>query len=630
MADIYLARVKGPAGFVRHVIVMSMRSRGDSALAMFLDEARLLASLHHQNIAQVYDLVVTEEEECFLAMEYVHGHTIQNTLRMAEINEVRIPLDFALTVVEATAMALHHAHERRDDSGRPLGIVHRDVTPANIMSTFDGAVKLIDFGIATAFERSTETQSGVIKGKTRYMAPEQVLGGAMDRRTDVFGLGAVLYELTTQSRAFPIATPSEIFNREVVAPSVVRPGYYPALEDVVMTAMARDAGYRFPDADAVARAVRAAGVQLGLNLGPGAIVRTMQRLYDQRDEPWMAQLADETPDDEWTDDPGPADVPRARRHPVSWGVVPATGALAEWEAAAETKDSTVKFLSIELEQPEAPGTFAIGSWTSPRIAARAELVPGEPADLLLEIEEMSASEAAAFAPGVHSETTEVERDSSVWNTARRPRSRQPVVEAGGTDEAAVLPVELELPSMSRTRTLILPQPRYMRIGALSFAALVGVAIIGAWVAGPEYRASRPDASVAPAIVPHPMAPAEVPISRPAPAATTPPPPTDPTTAPPSTSTQPPPRPASPPPPALAVAPRSAKIHVRVTADPEDATVVLDGRRLGHAPIAIQRRRESRTVKVKVRRRGYVPRTFEVSFDSDVVLEVQLQRRAGSR
>ncbi|MCA9676188.1 MAG: serine/threonine protein kinase, partial [Myxococcales bacterium] len=412
MANVYLARVRGPADFVRHVIVKSIRSPSDHAQAMFLDEARVLAALHHQNIAQVYDLLVTDAGQYLLVMEYVHGHTVQAVLRRAEIAEFRIPLDFALTVVEAVAMGLHHAHERRDDAGRPRGIVHRDVTPGNIIAAFDGAVKLIDFGIATAFERETETQSGVIKGKTRYMAPEQASGSAVDRRADVFGLGVVLYELTTQVRAFPLAGPLEILDRTIRPPSEVRAGYYPILEDIVMTATARDGGYRFPDADAMARAVRAAAVQLGLTLGPAAIMRTMGRLFEEHDEPWLIAGRDAASDatdaaaaitrprtlldpplaadregPSWGTDVRPV---RARRHPVSWGVVPATGALADWEVAVETADSTTRFLAIEMVEDAADpaGPFAVGTSPNPRLVARAELDAGRSEELLLDVEEI--------------------------------------------------------------------------------------------------------------------------------------------------------------------------------------------------------------------------------------------------
>src|SRR6185503_1015616 len=154
----------------------------------FLDEARLVATLHHQHVAQVYEIGVADDGTHFLAMEYLHGETLRAVLGRARDRGMRIPLEFTLTVVCASAAGLHHAHERRGTSGAPLGIVHRDVSPSNVIVGYDGAVKLIDFGIAKADERSTKTQTGFIKGKAGYMAPEQALGYAVDRRSDVFAL----------------------------------------------------------------------------------------------------------------------------------------------------------------------------------------------------------------------------------------------------------------------------------------------------------------------------------------------------------------------------------------------------------------------------------------------------------
>ncbi len=599
MADVYLARVSGPAGFVRHVIVKSM----------FLDEARVLATLHHQHIAQVYDLIELDDERYLLAMEYVHGHTVQTVLREAEAIGVRLPLDFALTVVEATAMALHHAHERRDAAGRPLGIVHRDVTPANIMTAFDGAVKLIDFGIATAFERSTETESGVIKGKTRYMAPEQALGGDVDRRTDVFGLGVVLYELTTQIRAFPLGNPIDIARREVVPPSAVRPGYYPVLEDVVLTAMSRDAGYRFPDADALARAVRAAGGQLGLTLGPAAIIRTMTRLFARCDEPWLTAgggredtgpravsepAARAAPGGAggaaWAAEPEEP-VRRPRRHPVSWGVVPATGALADWEGTIETKDSTERFLSIEAEPPEAHGTFALGTPHLPRLAAHGEDGDAAPRPLFLEVEEISDDDG----PAAGSASPRAAGDG--------PADATDVAGADGLD-ALVGSAELELATSSPTRTLML-RPRSARAGVLALAGLIAIAVAGGLLAGPDDAAKvRPD-DVA-EVRPDDAAAVSRAVAAPPAAERAPAPPVAPSR-----------RPATPP---------SPTIRLRVVPEPADATVLVDGRRLGRGAVTLELPRDDRPVSVKVRRRGFRPQVVEVPRADDVQLEVTLPPR----
>ena len=199
MAEIYLARTLGIGDFERYAVVKvsAGERRGNRQFVdMFLDEARLAAGLHHGNIAQVYE-VGEEVGEYFYAMEYVHGDTVRSLLEVCAQQQVRIPFEVALAIVVAAAAGLHYAHERTGADGRPLAIVHRDVSPSNLMVSYDGAVKVLDFGIARASERATETESGVVKGKYAYMAPEQCRAQALDRRADVFSLGIILYELTT-------------------------------------------------------------------------------------------------------------------------------------------------------------------------------------------------------------------------------------------------------------------------------------------------------------------------------------------------------------------------------------------------------------------------------------------------
>src|ERR1700689_4863347 len=155
---------------------------------MFLDEARLAAALNHQNVAQVFE-VGEDLGIHYLAMEYVHGQDLRAVLAKAGSQGTRIPLELALTTVAGAAAGLNHAHERRGPDGTPLGIVHRDVSPSNIIIGYDGAGELVDFGNAKAAPRRAETQSGIIKGKFAYMAPEQCRGRDVDRRSDVFSLG---------------------------------------------------------------------------------------------------------------------------------------------------------------------------------------------------------------------------------------------------------------------------------------------------------------------------------------------------------------------------------------------------------------------------------------------------------
>ena len=163
MARIYIARTTGIGSFERHVVLKLItpeRANDHTAVQMFLDEARLAASLNHQNVAQVFE-VGEDAGIHYLAMEYVHGQDLRALLAKAGSGGVRVPLELALTVVAGAAAGLNHAHERRDGNGIPLGIVHRDVSPSNIMIGLDGSVKLLDFGIAKATARSVETVSGI-------------------------------------------------------------------------------------------------------------------------------------------------------------------------------------------------------------------------------------------------------------------------------------------------------------------------------------------------------------------------------------------------------------------------------------------------------------------------------------
>jgi hypothetical protein len=194
-----------------------------------------------------------------------------------------LPLDFALTVVSAAANGLHYAHTRQDIDGTPLGIVHRDVTPSNVMIGHDGAVKLIDFGIAMAANRQTKTQTGFVKGKVGYLSPEQVAGGGVDPRTDVFALGILLYELSTLRYAFRDSSDQATMQRiklgKVVRPSQVAGDYPPELEAIVMKALQVDPRDRFADADAMRRAIEALGHRRHFVLGDAAVIEVMAQLY---------------------------------------------------------------------------------------------------------------------------------------------------------------------------------------------------------------------------------------------------------------------------------------------------------------------------------------------------------------
>jgi serine/threonine protein kinase len=298
MASVYLARISGLGGFERHLVLKTLKPEvadNDAFVAMFLDEARLVATLHHQHIAQVYDVGRADDGRYFLAMEYIHGETVKNVVETAVARAIRLPLEFGMTIACAAASGLHHAHERHGSDGVSLGIVHRDVTPSNVIVSYDGSIKLIDFGIAKAALRTTRTQTGFIKGKAGYMAPEQALGYPVDRRSDVFALGVLVYELTTQTRAFRAPSQFETVYRSVhgdlVPPTHVVPGFPPDLEHVIMTALETDPDDRYRDAAEMRRELERVADRLGLVLGDASVTRVLDQLYGRRPEPWLAALA---------------------------------------------------------------------------------------------------------------------------------------------------------------------------------------------------------------------------------------------------------------------------------------------------------------------------------------------------
>jgi serine/threonine-protein kinase len=293
MAQIYLARQTGLGAFERHVVLKTIlreRASDQRFVTMFLDEAKLAATLNHQNIAQVYE-VDQADGAYFMAMEYVHGENARAILETTLRRGWTIPLELAVMIISGAAAGLHHAHERRGKNGQPLNIVHRDVSPANIMVGYDGSVKMLDFGIAKAEERATKTVGGTIKGKYGYMSPEQCKGKPIDRRSDIFALGICLYELTTLRRAFKgnddFETMKRIVAGDVMLPSVAVPGYPRELEAIVLTAMANDANARFQTAQEMNEALDAFGVRAKLTGSNTAMGRFMVQLFGQRREPWV-------------------------------------------------------------------------------------------------------------------------------------------------------------------------------------------------------------------------------------------------------------------------------------------------------------------------------------------------------
>ncbi|MBA2539817.1 MAG: serine/threonine protein kinase [Deltaproteobacteria bacterium] len=293
MAQIYLARQSGLGSFERHVVLKTIlreRASDQRFVTMFLDEAKLAATLNHQNVAQVYE-VDQADGAYFMAMEYVHGENARAILETTLRRGWTIPLELAVMIISGAAAGLHHAHERRGKNGQPLNIVHRDVSPANIMVGCDGSVKVLDFGIAKAEERATKTVGGTIKGKYGYMSPEQCKGKQIDRRSDIFALGICLYELTTLRRAFKgnddFETMKRIVSGDMVLPSIAVPGYPRELEAIVLTALAGDPNARFQSGQELIEALDAFTVRAKLTGSNTAMGRFMTQLFGSKREPWI-------------------------------------------------------------------------------------------------------------------------------------------------------------------------------------------------------------------------------------------------------------------------------------------------------------------------------------------------------
>jgi serine/threonine-protein kinase len=280
MAEVYVALALAPGGLETLVALKRVRPDLDCEeyALMFADEIAIVERLRHPNLAYALDV---NRRQRFYAMEYLHGCDVRELCRRAERAGERLELDLALAIVMGAAAGLHHAHEQRDGDGGPLGIVHRDVSPANLFVTCDGRVKVIDFGIASSAQRSSETRDGIVKGKVRYLAPEQLQQRPIDRRSDVFALAVVLWELTVGARPYDAsndyAVLRAICDRDAPRPSSRVADYPRQLEAIVMTGLSRDAGARFATAEALRAALAELAVARGIDCATDAVARRLTR-----------------------------------------------------------------------------------------------------------------------------------------------------------------------------------------------------------------------------------------------------------------------------------------------------------------------------------------------------------------
>jgi serine/threonine protein kinase len=251
MAEIFLARTRDSG---RLVVIKKLHPRlaiESEYVQMFRDEAVIASKLQHPNLVEVYELGLDGEEH-YIAMEYLHGHDLSRTLRRMRNDRVPLMFQQAIAIVRDIAAGLHYAHERVDDEGNLLNIIHRDISPHNVILTYSGEVKVLDFGIAKANSQVARTRTGVLKGKAAYMSPEQALGEPLDRRTDVFSIGILLWELTTgrwlYRRRSELETLKAVVESDAPRPSTLRADYPKDLESIVMKALEREPANRWSTA----------------------------------------------------------------------------------------------------------------------------------------------------------------------------------------------------------------------------------------------------------------------------------------------------------------------------------------------------------------------------------------------
>jgi serine/threonine-protein kinase len=291
-ARVDLARIERAYGFQRHVVIKRPLEhlRGDARAGESLRrEARLGGRLRHPNLVAILD-AGTHDGYDYIVLEYVHGGSLRELMQTEEGPRVRdASLEVALAIVRDIARGLHEAHELRDEAGAPLGLVHRDVSPANVLIGSDGAVKLADFGIAK--ETRVATLSGSMHGTVTYMAPEQCRGHAFDRRADIFSLGVILFELVTGQRLFwadnDVASLHRVLEGHVPRPRKVKPSIGPLLEDIILTALAAEPDKRFATARELADALERYGSDAGQILAARSVARWVRDLTGPRDVPWI-------------------------------------------------------------------------------------------------------------------------------------------------------------------------------------------------------------------------------------------------------------------------------------------------------------------------------------------------------
>lgn len=303
MAEVYLCRQLGPAGYQKLVVIKRVRphlANDADFVGMFVNEARLAAMINHPNVVQIFDLGDEPRpaaqgggQDWFLAMEYLDGRDMLQVGRACRAHNKAVPFDVTARIIADACAGLDHAHGLKSPDGKSLNLVHRDMSPENILITFEGQVKVVDFGIAKASDNLIKTQAGQIKGKLGYVAPEAILGKPVDARADVFAIGATLYLFLSGRPAFSGSNPMEIFERSLKPPTPpreVNPRVPEALDQICMKALHQDRDKRYRSAGEVRVALDAYLQSTGRPLGPVQLSQFMRILFPPDKDPTRQRI----------------------------------------------------------------------------------------------------------------------------------------------------------------------------------------------------------------------------------------------------------------------------------------------------------------------------------------------------
>jgi TonB family protein len=288
MADVYKARMMGMEGFQKTVAIKRILGNltdSDEFVRMFIDEAKLAAQLNHNNIIHIYDLGKVDRSH-YIAMEYIEGHDLRSILEKCRQRGVKMPIGLALHITNLLASALDYAHKKHDFENRALGLVHRDVSPQNVLISFDGDIKLCDFGIAKAASKASQTRSGALKGKLQYMSPEQAWGKDIDHRSDIFSLGLVLFEMLTNEKVFSgtseLSVLEQVRDPIITAPSMKNADVDSEVDRIMFLALNAERDERYQSAEDLKRDLEAVMRKEGWSADRSTLVAFLESLDSGR------------------------------------------------------------------------------------------------------------------------------------------------------------------------------------------------------------------------------------------------------------------------------------------------------------------------------------------------------------